>query len=511
MYNCVLFTDFTDTTMVQKTLGAYKCANELRNHGYTCLVVDHFHSWQINEIVELLQQVVSSDTYMVGFSTSFFQNSNVEPDNNGALHYLPLDINTSFCPQGPNFENVIVQKIKSINANCQIVVGGTKTQRELKNRNIDYAVIGHAEVSIINLLDHLKNNTSLANSYKNIWGITVLQDPEAKKYNFANGHMVWQDYDVVNAKVLPLESARGCIFNCRFCGYPMRGKKNLDYVRNGDSIYRELQENYDRWGITTYSLMDDTFNDNDEKLDLILSAVSRLTFQPKFWSYSRLDLLSLKPDRLGKMVDIGIRAMFLGIETLNDRTGKIIGKGYSRQKQIDTIEQIRRQYNNQIMLHGSFIIGLPEETKEDIHKTFDALMDETIPLHSFRFQPLRIFRNTMAWPSDFDINYQNYGYEDQNPDFPLELDWKNKYMTRNESVVLAKKFHVVAEQANRYYIPNQTAWALLNYGYNIDYLSNTKNNQLDWFDISSRKQQHIQDYKQQLLIMLTKENNEKVV
>jgi radical SAM superfamily enzyme YgiQ (UPF0313 family) len=34
---------------------------------------------------------------------------------------------------------------------------------------------------------------------------------------------------VGGAKVLPIEIARGCIFKCKFCSYPLNGKQNLDF------------------------------------------------------------------------------------------------------------------------------------------------------------------------------------------------------------------------------------------------------------------------------------------
>ena len=51
--NVIFFTDFTNTVTVQKTLGAYKCAHELRNAGYSCLVIDHFHAFSIKEMTFL--------------------------------------------------------------------------------------------------------------------------------------------------------------------------------------------------------------------------------------------------------------------------------------------------------------------------------------------------------------------------------------------------------------------------------------------------------------------------
>jgi radical SAM superfamily enzyme YgiQ (UPF0313 family) len=52
--------------------------------------------------------------------------------------------------------------------------------------------------------------------------------------------MSWLPTDVVNQQVLPLEVARGCIFRCKFCAYPMNGKQQLDFVRSESQLMYEL-------------------------------------------------------------------------------------------------------------------------------------------------------------------------------------------------------------------------------------------------------------------------------
>jgi radical SAM superfamily enzyme YgiQ (UPF0313 family) len=252
--------------------------------------------------------------------------------------------------------------------------------------------------------------------------------------------------------------------------------------------------------------MDDTFNDNDEKLDQILSAIKRLSFQPIFWSYARLDLMSLKPERINKMYDIGVRALYFGIETMNDRTGRIVGKGHDRNKQIDTIRELRNRYGNNLIMHGSFIIGLPEESIESIENTFNALMDETIPLHTFHFKTLRISRNRTIWPSEFDLNYEKYGYVDQDPSMPLELDWRSSFMTRNQAIELEEKFHRISHAGDRFHVNAIHIWELANFGYEFETLANMKSNQLDWHKISQQKEVYINQYKSMLFSWIDQHN-----
>lgn len=503
-YNAIIFTDFTDPVLTVKALGPYKIANELRRAGYSCLVVDHFSRWSLDELYQLLNQIVGPQTLFVGFGTTFMQDVPPVTDTSQEIKYNEFNSNQTFCPQGKEFENELVNKIHNLSSSTKILLGGYKVSEHCSNRNVDIIVKGLAEVSIVELADDLKNKTSLRNSTKNVWGRTVIYKDQEKEYNFANSCMHWEPSDILNTRVLPLEPARGCIFNCRFCSFPQRGKKTLDYVISEELLFQELLENYNRYGITTYQLLDDTFNDSDEKLDRISRVVDRLPFQPIFWAYNRLDLLTIKPARLEKLYNIGLRATSFGIETLHAQAGKIVGKGFDPERQIDTIREIRSRYGNTLLMHGLFIIGLPEEPMESVDNTFQRILSEDIPLHSAFFEALYIRRHQTSWNlSEFDVNWKNYGFEDQDPSTPVWINWKNKYTTHKHALDKKNEFIPQLFGNDRFHIPGQTAWSLMNYPeFNLSQIQNLKNSQINWGAVTQAKQDFVIEYKQRLFKIL---------
>lgn len=497
MYDAIIFTDVTDTVTIFKAIGAYKIANTLRQHGYSCLVVDHLHAFSLDEIKSLLNKNLSEKTLFVGLSTTFFQNTlNSRQPDGSQLYSLNL---SGLTPQGIDFETEIVKYIKTINYKCKIVVGGTRAHSNLNNKNIDYSIIGYGESSIINLANYLRHGMNLVNSYKNIYGITVIDNKTNDGYDFVNSRFTWTSLDVGGAKVLPLEIARGCIFKCKFCSYPLNGKQNLDFIRHTDILFTELQDNYNKFGIQDYEILDDTFNDNEYKLDILLGAIKRLNFQPKFWAYTRLDLITQKPDLLDKLYDIGLRAMFFGIETLHKRTGLIIGKGFDRSKQIAMVQKIRNKYGNSVLLHGSFILGLPEEPLDSMHETFNQLLDETIPLHSFRFHALQIHKNEkVAFNSEIGKNYTEFGYKESNPltnTDAIQINWENNFTNYNEMISLAKEFNDTAQKSERMHVSNQIAFSMKNLGYSEEYINSIKFKDVNWTEMNIKKENFIRHYK----------------
>jgi radical SAM superfamily enzyme YgiQ (UPF0313 family) len=498
MYDAVIFTDVTDTVTIYKAIGAYKIANTLRQQGYSCLVVDHLHAFTLEELKQIINKSVSVNTLFVGFSTTFFNSTLNSVNSDGSLTYSSTL--SGVIPQGIDFQNELIHYIKTINYNCKIVVGGTKAHANINDRNIDYSIIGYGEVSTLALANHLKLNTPIPNSYKNLHGVTIVDNRTNEGFDFVNSRFEWQDLDVGPASVLPLEISRGCIFKCKFCSYPLNGKQNLDFIRHTDILYEELQSSYDKYKVENFYILDDTFNDNEYKLDVLLQAIKRLTFQPKFWAYTRLDLIAQNNSLIDKLYDIGLRGIYFGIETLNKRTGLIIGKGFDRDKQINTITKIRNRFDNKVLMHGSFILGLPEEPIDSMRHTFNQLMDESIPLHTFIFHGLRLSKSeSVPFNSELGKNFKDYGYTEINNDVnSTTVNWINENLDHSMAIRLANEFNDIARNNNRLYIPGQLGFSLKNLGYSDEYISNTKYKELDWTQITIRKDLYITKYKETL-------------
>lgn len=420
-YDVILFAGVERKDMIAaiKPFGAYKCANELRKAGYSVLVVNFVHTFTDSNLEKIIANAVGPNTLMVGVSNTYM-------------------------PRFARVRTVFIRDlVTKYNPNTKIVLGGASVQHNTKYAGVDYVVLGFADISIVNLANHLKSNDPLPNAQRSLWKYTIIQDWDADDFVMETDYFEWHDDDLIipQEKVLPLEISRGCIFNCNFCSSRIKGKENGSYIKRIENIERELRYNYEKYGIYHYRILDDTFNDNKHKLKAMEEMVARLPFKPKFWAFIRLDLMTKHPETIQQLVNIGVSSMTFGIETLNKKAGRSIGKGFDPESQVKTINYIKDTYGNDVIMFGQFIIGLPHEPLEDVLETKRRIYANEIKLDSWAFNALYINRDTSRkWEAAFGLDLQKHGYIDegthQDDDYVydrLSVNWRNEHTTFQEA------------------------------------------------------------------------------
>lgn len=491
---------------MEKTLAPYAVASRLRNKGYQVTVIHHLSVFTIQEILDILSNIISEHTLFVGINDFFYRSlENLRLDKNGAIEYLTQCDPGSFVPHGKKFNHDIKQIIKDKNPNCKIALGGPNAIDHHNNRDYDYVIMGYSENSVFSLADHLKNHSPLAYSRRSIFGYTILDDSKAQGYDFVNSSVtLTKDDCILPGETMMLEVGRGCIFKCSFCSYPLNGKKKLDFIRTIDSLYQELVYNYEQFNTTQYLLIDDTFNDSVDKCRLFRDLSKRLPFKMKWWGFLRLDLLAAHPETIDWLWESGMTAVFYGIETLDSKAAKAIGKGGSRDKLISTIMDIKKRYGNHISQHGSFIYGLPYETRQSLDRTRQWLTSSDNPLDSWHSTALtirdpNILNNTNGFVSDIDNRWQHYGYRDtglrhQNYLNGSGMIWENDEINYSECHDWAQDdFMRSLSVNNRVQGRRSLMWS----GLDIDHseLQNRLNSEINWYQLDQKKYSRAQEYR----------------
>ena len=506
-HNIILLTDATDMMTMQKALGTYKIAYELRQAGFQVVVLNHLHVFSLEEVFHYLKELVNEKTLFVGINNIFYQQISepiITEENN--IYYTPSKPG-AMLPHGLDKNDQLVKYIKELNPNCALVLGGASAHDAYYNKEYDYIVTGYADLSVVNLARHLQDKSVLIEkSHRSIFGPIIITDSKADGFNFSQSTMRYEPQDgILKGEVLPIEIARGCIFKCTFCSYPLNGKKKLDYVKDSEILYREFIDNYEKFGTTRYSFVDDTFNDSLEKCKMIYDISKRLPFKLEYWAYIRLDLLAAHPKTIDWLFDSGLRGCFFGIETFNQATGSLIGKGGKRERIIETLRYIMSRWGNESMLHGSFIFGLPHESLNSMQQTVDILLSPDSPLDSFHLKALRIKANKDNWTNgflaDIDINFEKYGYQNLGAT-GLDMLWKNEHTSYEQVKQIVNDTHEAGNRAGTRVISSSYVFDLASLGYPLSYVANKIVSEFDWHETMLRKASRAKEYKTRLCVTL---------
>jgi radical SAM superfamily enzyme YgiQ (UPF0313 family) len=445
----------------QRTLGAYQVAHHCRQNGYNVQVIDFVDLMTNQELENLIQKFVDTNTLALGISTTFFYNLVTKQryisESRSVAKILSDDV------------RMIIEKIKKTYPNLTIFAGGANSYIAQNDNLFDVVFHGYSEQSVVEYFNAKKikqrrlypvqGNTEIINGASAHFDITTLQHQ-------------WHKQDcVLPNETLPIEISRGCIFKCKFCAYPLNGKKKFDYLRDPEFIKEELVRNYELYGTTNYYFTDDTFNDSSFKLERLHKTITSLPFKIKFVTYLRLDLIYRYKEQIDLLYEMGLGSAFFGIETLNNRTGKIIGKGLSPIKVKDFLIKLHDvHWKQEVPITCSFIIGLPYDTETTVRQAHEWCQQS--PINDIWF-PLFI-RSDTHYKSEFDINYTQYGYS-----IDSEGQWRNNNFTYSTALELAEEFN----SQGLYGTNTSSTWflfALLSYGYKIEDLKNIAAKDLPW-------------------------------
>ncbi|MBI2576223.1 radical SAM protein [Candidatus Woesearchaeota archaeon] len=168
-----------------------------------------------------------------------------------------------------------------------------------------------------------------------------------------------------NYPVTSITTSRGCPFRCTFCSRPFGLKWR---ARSPKNIVDEMELLARDYGIREINIEDENFSlDRDRAMAVCDELIRRnLGLTIKFPNGLKPEKLDL--ELLQKMKQAGVFYVAFGIESGSPEVVKRIKKGV-------TLERIQQTINwaKQVgmITHGFFMIGHPDETREDFERTIE--------------------------------------------------------------------------------------------------------------------------------------------
>ena len=349
--------------MGSRSWGSYSIASHFRSIGFSTQVIDYIYNMNNEELEKAIKKYVSHSTKIIGFGALFWE---FFPNN--TVHQIS------------KIAKLIIEISKNINPNIKVIAGGPSVRMFLREDfpKVDAIFEGFSESDSTKFIEYIfkggnlpKENSLVRDTlvYNNVTGGQGLFSTRRTSY-------IESDY-ILEHEVPTLEIARGCIFNCKFCSFALKGKKKLDYIKDQSVLRDELIENYEKYGIDKYIFVDDTFNDSQYKLDELYKTFSSLPFKMNFSAFLRLDLLNAHQDQIQQLQEMGLTSTFFGVETFHHKAAKEIGKGLHPDTTKELLHQLTtKDWKNKVMVAITLLIGLPHETYESHEETLKWILDE---------------------------------------------------------------------------------------------------------------------------------------
>ncbi|MDE2228838.1 MAG: hopanoid biosynthesis associated radical SAM protein HpnJ [Alphaproteobacteria bacterium] len=159
-----------------------------------------------------------------------------------------------------------------------------------------------------------------------------------------------------------LYTGRGCKSRCTFCLWPQTVGGHRYRVRSVGHVVEEIRlaKHYFPQ-VREFFFDDDTFTDNLPRAEAIAKELGKLGVM---WSCNAK--ANVPRDTLKVLKDNGLRLLLVGYESGNQRILHNIKKGML----IDVAKRFTKDCHDLgVVIHGTFILGLPGETKETIEET----------------------------------------------------------------------------------------------------------------------------------------------
>ena len=393
-----------------RAVGAYFVTQEARKLGIDATNIDYFLSWPKDLLIKsMLTWFGDEEECLIGYSGSI--------DASGRDYYKEL-----------------VQELQKDIPQLKVMLGGFREPQGDASW-IDIMLIGRCTNILLAYLQgkDISKYRVFENPpcYKNPTGV-IMDDPV---YNVIEENDFWQPQELMT-----IETALGCKFNCSFCGYDYRNNKNPQ-LNTVDRLVETMQTAYDKAGITNFFLADDTINEEDAKLQLLVDARRQLTFEPWLMSFARMDIIGAKPHQVDLMNECKLHGLYFGIESMNPAATKMIRKGGKPEKNYETLKLVKREMPD-AFTYGNFIIGLSGDTEESIWHHAERIVNEQLLTSAGAFT-LRLYSQleNEEIKSEFDRDPAKYGYNilpDEKNYEDLKLGyasdyWENEWTNRDHS------------------------------------------------------------------------------
>jgi len=235
---------------------------------------------------------------------------------------------------------------------------------------IDMVVLGEGELTMRELVQKGSPEGVLGVSYKD--GAKIVRNDDRPLVRnldslpFPARHLRQYSYKANNRKTEydALLTSRGCYGRCTFCCEPAMSKGHFRY-RSPENVLEEILEiaRYHGRRRVSVFICDPNFMGIPSRVERLCDLLRPHELNMDFCALVRPDNIARHPKIVKKMCEVGILYFEMGIESPNGKDLESIKKGISSKVHREAAQNIRRNGGG---AGGTFVIGLPDQTEDEI-------------------------------------------------------------------------------------------------------------------------------------------------
>ncbi len=317
----------------------------------------------------------------------------------------------------------VIKKIKAINPNVKILLGGPEVSYEWENiislDEIDYIITGEGEIPFREFLDAYPNVENVSSLVRKVKG-EVKCDSRSTIFDLKNYTDVLpyrnDSPEELYNKVCYIETSRGCPYKCEFCLASLDNKVRYLPDANIKANLLYLMQHG-----RVIKFLDRTFNmKRDFTIDIFRFILENHYPQNVFQFEITADILH--PDItkfIHENVPPGLFRFEIGIQTVNQKANLEV----SRKQNFEKTKGIIQALSHKIEMHLDLIVGLPLDYWEDNKYSFEEVFKLFAPELQLGF--LKFLKGTPVRDK-----YEQHGFVfDPMPPYQII---ESKYLSREQ-------------------------------------------------------------------------------
>jgi radical SAM superfamily enzyme YgiQ (UPF0313 family) len=294
----------------------------------------------------------------------------------------------------------VAETVKKMIPDCRVIVGGPHAtvcyDRILEDKNVDFAVVGEGEKSLVELANHIlgggqvpplpgvaareNGKVVFPGMRPPIENLDSLPFPAWDLINldaYLSLRFIDMNRNMRKGRYMGLFTSRGCPYGCLYC-HSIFGKGFRS--RSPENVLEEIKILTKNYGVKEFQIFDDCFNFNPDRAKRIGEMISTQVpgIRLAFPNGIRGDIVDREFLEIYRRA--GAYTVTMAVETASPRLQKLIRKNLNLEKVREAILCADRL---KYFVQGFFMLGFPTETREEIRETIRFAVESPLGAATF--------------------------------------------------------------------------------------------------------------------------------